>query len=59
MTDSRRAERRVLILGAAGRDFHDFNTCFRADPQVRVVGITALADPHRAGHELRAPVPSG
>ena len=24
---------RVLILGAAGRDFHDFNTVFRDDPR--------------------------
>lgn len=39
-------ERRVLILGAAGRDFHDFNTCFRDDPVVRVVGFTAAQIPH-------------
>jgi len=33
--------RRVVILGAAGRDFHDFNTCFRGDANVRVVAFTA------------------
>ena len=28
------AVRRVVILGAAGRDFHDFNTVFRDDQHV-------------------------
>lgn len=37
---------RVLILGAAGRDFHHFNTCFRDDKQVEVVGFTATQIPH-------------
>jgi predicted GTPase len=32
---------RVLILGAAGRDFHVFNTAYRDDPSVRVVAFTA------------------
>lgn len=32
---------RVIILGAAGRDFHNFNTCFRGDNSVRVVAFTA------------------
>ncbi|MFB6137001.1 MAG: GTPase [Halobacteriaceae archaeon] len=31
---------RVLILGAAGRDFHDFNTVFRGDPTTEVVAFT-------------------
>ena len=29
--------RRILILGAAGRDFHDFNLVYRDDPAVEVV----------------------
>jgi predicted GTPase len=37
---------RILILGAAGRDFHNFNTLYRADPDVRVVGFTAQQIPH-------------
>lgn len=37
--------RRVLILGAAGRDFHDFNTVYRDDPAVRVVAFTATQIP--------------
>jgi predicted GTPase len=36
----------VLILGAAGRDFHDFNTVFRDDPGHEVVGFTAQQIPH-------------
>ena len=35
----------VLILGAAGRDFHIFNTCFRNEPNYRVVGFTAAQIP--------------
>lgn len=31
---------RVLILGAAGRDYHTFNTKYRVDPYVEVVGFT-------------------
>jgi predicted GTPase len=40
---------RVLILGAAGRDFHDFNVAFRGDPSVEVVGFTAAQIPNIAG----------
>jgi predicted GTPase len=36
---------RVLILGAAGRDFHDFNVLYRGRPDVRVVGFTATQIP--------------
>ncbi len=32
---------RILILGAAGRDFHNFNVVYRTDPDVEVVGFTA------------------
>lgn len=40
---------RVLILGAAGRDFHNFNVAFRDDPGVEVVGFTAEQIPHISG----------
>jgi predicted GTPase len=33
--------RRTLILGAAGRDFHNFNLVYRGDPATEVVGFTA------------------
>jgi predicted GTPase len=32
---------RIVIMGAAGRDFHDFNTAYRNDPSVEVVAFTA------------------
>jgi predicted GTPase len=37
--------RRVVIMGAAGRDFHDFNVVFRNDPTVEVVAFTATQIP--------------
>jgi len=37
--------RRVLIMGAAGRDFHNFNVAYRDDPQVEVVAFTATQIP--------------
>jgi predicted GTPase len=43
------APRRVLIMGAAGRDFHDFNVVFRDDPGVIVVAFTAAQIPGIAG----------
>jgi predicted GTPase len=38
--------RLVLIMGAAGRDFHNFNTVYRADPEVEVVAFTATQIPY-------------
>jgi len=40
---------RVLIMGAAGRDFHNFNTCFRDNPQYEVVAFTATQIPDISG----------
>lgn len=37
--------RRVIILGAAGRDFHNFNTVYRDDPSHVVVAFTATQIP--------------
>lgn len=39
---------RVLILGAAGRDFHNFNVLYRSDPTHLVVGFTAAQIPNIA-----------
>src|SRR5262245_39809480 len=36
---------RVLILGAAGKDFHVFNTLYRQRPEVEVVAFTATQIP--------------
>jgi len=41
--------RTVVIMGAGGRDFHDFNTVFRDDPETRVVAFTATQIPGIAG----------
>ncbi|HSR13869.1 MAG TPA: GTPase, partial [Thermodesulfobacteriota bacterium] len=36
---------RVVIMGAAGRDFHNFQVCFRNDPSAEVVAFTAAQIP--------------
>ncbi len=38
-------KKRVLILGAAGRDFHNFNTYYRDNENYEVVGFTATQIP--------------
>jgi predicted GTPase len=40
---------RVIIMGAAGRDFHNFNTLFRGDERYEVVAFTAAQIPDIAG----------
>lgn len=37
--------KKVIIMGAAGRDFHDFNVVFRDDPGTEVVAFTATQIP--------------
>jgi len=44
----------VLILGAAGRDFHNFNVHFRGNPEYRVVAFTAAQIPNIAGRRYPA-----
>jgi len=39
------APRRIVILGAAGRDFHCFNTVYRGNPACEVVAFTAAQIP--------------
>jgi predicted GTPase len=39
---------KVLIMGAAGRDFHNFNVYFRENPAYRVVAFTATQIPNIA-----------
>ncbi|HZK05611.1 MAG TPA: cyclic 2,3-diphosphoglycerate synthase [Actinomycetaceae bacterium] len=46
--------RRIVIIGAAGRDFHDFNVLYRNDPSVRVVAFTATQIPDIAGRAYPA-----
>jgi predicted GTPase len=40
---------RIVIMGAAGRDFHNFNTVFREDPESRIVAFTATQIPNIEG----------
>jgi predicted GTPase len=40
---------RILIMGAAGRDFHNFNTVYREDPDSHVIAFTATQIPEIAG----------
>ncbi|MBI5233426.1 MAG: GTPase [Deltaproteobacteria bacterium] len=40
-----RTVKKLVIMGAAGRDFHNFNVCYRNDPHVKVVAFTATQIP--------------
>ncbi|MCX8063260.1 MAG: cyclic 2,3-diphosphoglycerate synthase [Anaerolineales bacterium] len=40
---------RILIMGAAGRDFHNFNVFYRNNPDVEVVAFTATQIPNIEG----------
>jgi len=54
------ARTRLLIMGAAGRDFHNFNVFYRDNPQVDVVAFTAtqipFIDDRRYPPELAGPL---
>ncbi|MBW2015933.1 MAG: GTPase [Deltaproteobacteria bacterium] len=42
-------EEKVIIMGAGGRDFHNFNVYFRDNPRYRVVAFTATQIPNIEG----------
>lgn len=42
---------KVIIMGAAGRDFHDFNVYFRDNPRYEVVAFTATQIPDIEGRQ--------
>jgi len=44
----------VIIMGAAGRDFHNFNVYFRNNPAYKVVAFTATQIPDIAGRKYPA-----
>jgi len=57
-------KKKILIMGAAGRDFHNFNVCYRDNRDVEVVAFTATQIPDIAGRkypkELAGPLyPNG
>lgn len=45
------AKKKVLIMGAAGRDFHNFNVYYRENPDYEVVAFTAYQIPNIAGRK--------
>ncbi|MGQ4834023.1 MAG: cyclic 2,3-diphosphoglycerate synthase [Candidatus Asgardarchaeia archaeon] len=45
------AKRRVIIMGAAGRDFHNFNVFFRNNDGYEVVAFTATQIPNIEGRK--------
>ncbi len=48
------AKRKIIIMGAAGRDFHNFNTLYRDNPSVEVVAFTATQIPDIQGRQYPA-----
>jgi len=47
-------KKKVIILGAAGRDFHNFNTYFRGNTSFEVVAFTAAQIPDIEGRKYPA-----
>ena len=47
-------KKNVIIIGAAGRDFHNFNTCFRDNDDYNVVAFTAAQIPDIDGRKYPA-----
>lgn len=47
-------KKNVIIMGAAGRDFHNFNTCFRGNGNYNVVAFTAAQIPDIDGRKYPA-----
>jgi predicted GTPase len=44
-------KKKILIMGAAGRDFHNFNVCFRDNPDYEIIAFTAAQIPNIAGRQ--------
>jgi len=51
--------KKVIIMGAAGRDFHNFNTYFRENEEVRVVAFTAAQIPDITGRKYPSELAGG
>ena len=48
--------KKIIIMGAAGRDFHNFNVCFRDNPEYEVIAFTAAQIPNIAGRQYPPPL---
>jgi predicted GTPase len=53
MSNNQKATR-IIIMGAAGRDFHNFNMVYRNDPDSEVIAFTATQIPDIAGRRYPA-----
>ena len=51
---TKKKSRKVIIVGAAGRDFHNFNCCFRDNEDYEVVAFTAAQIPDIDGRKYPA-----
>ena len=52
-------QRRIIIIGAAGRDFHNFNTFYRDNDAYKVVAFTAAQIPDIAGRKYPVSLAGG
>lgn len=52
-------KKRVIIIGAAGRDFHNFNTYFRNNEEFNVIAFTAAQIPDIDGRKYPAELAGG
>jgi predicted GTPase len=52
-------KKNVIIMGAAGRDFHNFNTCYRDNENYNVVAFTAAQIPDIDGRKYPAELAGG
>ncbi|MEK7290329.1 MAG: GTPase, partial [Planctomycetota bacterium] len=43
--------KKTIIMGAAGRDFHNFNVCFRDNIEYEVIAFTAAQIPNISGRQ--------
>lgn len=59
MTSKQHARIRVLLLGAAGRDFHNFNVVYRDDDRYEVVAFTAAQIPGIDGRQYPSELSGG
>jgi len=59
MTTTMNIPKKVIIMGAAGRDFHNFNVYFRDNPAYRVVAFTAAQIPDIEGRTYPAALAGG
>ncbi len=59
MTKTMNDPKNVIIMGAAGRDFHNFNVYFRDNPAYRVVAFTATQIPDIEGRTYPAELAGG